>query len=1854
MIRESLDSFVDDAIQQLVPNAKFNNRGCLDGGRSGAAVVKVEIYDVPSGGISNGEYILKLQKHSVGNNSEARGHKLAYDWNSKFSMEHIPELVASDDLHDDGLSAMLFKIAGSSIDDYITAGDPRSDNFVNLCQSIVKDTLLYWINVSGGVEMSPHELLETWSGYRLDPLSAGAFHAFVEQWVGTQIGVFGPGEGILNPLKFYEFAKQRNWPKRLWLTGLLHRDLHGGNILVHRSPRQKKYWIIDFGLSKQGPAGYDQAYLEVANILSYASLTRDKDPLWLMRLLRYIDRSEQLAVPRSLGWLKACLEGTRTALSEWRDSEDNMQWSDTINRQFYLARVAAGINWAKKELDDEYQKYLALCYAGWAARQYLERFEQDIWGELAIPSGVAHSSDEGLWEIFWQITEGFSPAARRFLLVAETLNNQAPLRAIGQIEWSAVIDLDPYSDQSGLYQYASPALKSRRFVEPFNVEIPSSNFDSATAWMMASGYITKDEEPTDFRTWSRKKLRTIHSLLKALKENNLKEKPLCVIVLPGRSSDADPTERRLIRVIQAIDEEISDQDSILILGNDVRTEIPHKSVPLTVDAFLQRIERTFGTYTQREAAAIPGDQGQWPIIPIEALRIMQGNFKVLHSSILNESVDPEEDRPQDTFWRGRPPTWADFYAGLDIKREIHGKLIDEIRKQLEKSGNHTVVLCHTPGAGGTTAAWRVAWDLHREYPTVILSNLSSSLSAQLKTLYDIAQRPILLVADGADLPETIREDVHRALSRKNVPVVMLYLRHVFPSPDESASRRQRHSGDKSVFYLYEPMGKTEAQHFCDIYTSLASEPKRIKELKKITTNRAYARYRSPFFYGLITFERDFLPVKKYVEEHLRGVRDNVRTILEYLALVTIYANVGLPETLLKQLLGYDADSPLDILGLLGEGPAHLVNSRFGYVRFMHQILAEDLLGVYYGDGKWRSILSDLSVRFISAIVAVLGADSLWARQLFRQLFVNRIETDLDDVDDIEDMDDGRSENAKPKQYFSPLIEEMDSIFASEGHLVFRTLTDACKDEPHFWNHFGRHYIYKLQYDEEEAEICLQRAIDLAPNDYIHYHTLGVVLYKLIMLQLQAPGQKERSVSERLESITNYFERAVEAFKYSRVLNPENNYGYVTHIQMILKVVGDLKRQARAASIYELREEGEDVLGWVKEQMAIAYQLLTEAKTLYGTLDQQSAYVRDCELRWYIVYGDSSEAIRLGELDEAAGLSTSESRLALVAAYRARHKEDWGDDRWNGMPQAVLQRIVALMERNLRSHPAGSSTDCYFWFQAYKHLSNFDVNDALAKLSLWASLFPSWRPHYYMYALHFYLWFSGRSVSVTEMEKQLKLCRGQLIGKDSFSYLWFGKGPKWFPLESHEDLGPWDWGSSDPFWKDVSLLSRVNGGINPDTIRILSEDKLSGFARIDNRVDAFFRAPSEFYTQKEVSFYLGLSPIGLQAWKLIPGHDAGINRFSLDQQQHSSTPVYQDVPSQGIPQQVKDQQLKKLQKEQVVKFIADMTRLKSELGVHLPQSELEVCLKAVFGSDQLLDDLGGLEALLSEAGTTQMADSKESSVTRRTKENLGLPLQERTLGQVKYFDAFTGRGYVSVLGELSRDRRFRTEDVLMEDRGRVSKWAIVEFTPDADSHGIPVARDIRLLDDMITLTEQGLIQQQDLRNEVARAILEILEEAEFTGKTVLLQDLSQQLQQRFRGEKPLAVRLDMSLPMFVGSIDGVSLTDAKNPVVERRDVLAFGRLPSTTVWSMTGIISDTAQNDLLEMAKKLILKWIQEAAEQEEDIEIGQLANRLAHSLPGQGQIARRLGYNTFSQVLNNIPEIEVYEKKGSKYIRSRS
>lgn len=296
-------------------------------------------------------------------------------------------------------------------------------------------------------------------------------------------------------------------------------------------------------------------------------------------------------------------------------------------------------------------------------------------------------------------------------------------------------------------------------------------------------------------------------------------------------------------------------------------------------------------------------------------------------------------------------------------------------------------------------------------------------------------------------------------------------------------------------------------------------------------------------------------------------------------------------------------------------------------------------------------------------------------------------------------------------------------------------------------------------------------------------------------QTRVPG-------ELIELIAPIFDAAVRSFETTREINQDNIYAYITHVQMILDVVARLKHVSAVRTIAQVAADAQE---WIQDQIAKASDLIDTASELYATLDKADTYLASCVADLLKLYDNLDDVIQVWEVAHERSGGNSASRRALAYAYVMRSGR-----RWNDLSEAELRRIATLMELNLRQ--AGRREDDYrLWFEAYKLLPEFDVDEALSRLRVWAERFPSWRAFYYVYGLQFYLWFIGRTERTDDFEVALERCQALAFGRKNVSHNWLGWSPEACPLVASGDLGEWD--RRQNFWATAGGLRHVNGVID---------------------------------------------------------------------------------------------------------------------------------------------------------------------------------------------------------------------------------------------------------------------------------------------------------------------------------------------------------------------------------------------------------------------------------------------------------
>jgi hypothetical protein len=452
----------------------------------------------------------------------------------------------------------------------------------------------------------------------------------------------------------------------------------------------------------------------------------------------------------------------------------------------------------------------------------------------------------------------------------------------------------------------------------------------------------------------------------------------------------------------------------------------------------------------------------------------------------------------------------------------------------------------------------------------------------------------------------------------------------------------------------------------------------------------------------------------------------------------------------------------------------------------------------------------------------------------------------------------RQDSTAPQQ-FSDLLNDLRS--RESQRLVLEALCEHFPGEAHFWSHLGRHMSICSSGTFEEAEVNLQRAIDIEPRDDVHRHALGMIYRKEVRRLLQDPLFGTETVVDRLAAIRPMFTQAEDCFAKAREFNRDNSYPIVTPIQMILETFERLATLAGQGGRYEkFLASPDSVAEWCRDKIVAAQDLLSVLHHQEANSDP-SPYRVTCDSILQGVLGNFEGMVQgLTDLLRRPDVARVPVRRMLANAYLRRI------DSGAAPPQTkTLRRIVDLMEENLADNPS-SGHDARIWFRAYRMLPDFTLVRALEQMTQWSLISDDIDAKYYLYILHFIAARQGMPHSAREARQYIELCHRQapvLQSKKSFEWWSASKLKRPCPLVHHSELGRWS-KEQDFFEKGVDKLGLIEGRI--DEI----DSPQSGVIEISS-IPAFFAPRTMFYRARDlnapVTCYLGFSYEGLRAWNV---------------------------------------------------------------------------------------------------------------------------------------------------------------------------------------------------------------------------------------------------------------------------------------------------------------------------------------------------------------------------------------------------
>lgn len=1039
---------------------------------------------------------------------------------------------------------------------------------------------------------------------------------------------------------------------------------------------------------------------------------------------------------------------------------------------------------------------------------------------------------EGQWTRFREAVGTFE-SGRVHVLIADQLPkaSREVHASLGLAPWIAAFDFDPLSEQEGLLFAVRPEIERGRNLQLVVKDDTSPTFGrSATAWVFAKGLVGRGAQSGQqrFNGWLKEFGRDLRTRVEALAVA-VTPSPVTVVALWHDPSTSEFLSKAIEELIQSFGESLT----VVVVSaaidrlQDVLNKHDAIGVGLDAGALSLGIRNLYAEQlTTSERCLLPTrDEGIPRDLDTRDRLWIEEDLELVH---LNAGL--VGDRQPSQFAKGETIAWRDLQLGYDCQRELTDKLRKRIEQELRDGKTVRVNLYHRPGAGGSTVARRVAWDVHTRFPTAVLHRADAGRTAdRLTKLYALTQLPVLLVIDGSELSDTSVDQVYDAVRSQQTPVVMLQVLRRFNPTAEPARD----------FLLPTELSSVEADRFYEAYGRLV--PSRLDALKARAKAKAGGD-RTAFFFGLEAFGRDFVGLTKFVESRLAGTTDVAKRVIGFLALAYRYAQQPLPAASFADVLGYprarkvalDKALPAPSLELLVTEPQE------GW-RMSHALIGDEVLmqllcpAAQDRANLWKQALSEWVREFI---VFLRGTSPVPSEQLLEVASRSVILRDNRELL-------GTEQSGQKK--LSQLLEDIPSV---QGRLeVLRCMTQVFPDEPHFHAHLGRYCGLLGRF--EEALAAVDRALQINPRDSLLHHMRGMTL--------RHRANEFFDQNADLKTVVPTVREACKSFAEARRWNPENEYGFISEVQLLIRLLDHAGKQAKRPVSEMIGQSATDP--FVREAIDRAEELLEQISTQREG-ENLSQYAEECRAQLDLLYGDHSTALQTWDnLLTRSDVAKPAIRRQVVRAHVRRHQ-----GAWSALKPKELRRCIELLEANLAENP-NDPASVVLWLRAIRQDPNFNLLDsALERVIHWKQNTNSVDAAFYLYVLHALAALEGSALATRDFEMALQECQSLARARRNrnHSIEWLGPGKGVHRLVHRSQLGEW----AETFWKNAEVLERVSG-------RIASIDAPQrGWIELPGGLKAFFvPAKGDFHGGRDenqsVEFYLGFSYDGPRAWEVRP-------------------------------------------------------------------------------------------------------------------------------------------------------------------------------------------------------------------------------------------------------------------------------------------------------------------------------------------------------------------------------------------------
>jgi hypothetical protein len=1068
-------------------------------------------------------------------------------------------------------------------------------------------------------------------------------------------------------------------------------------------------------------------------------------------------------------------------------------------------------------------------------------FKNDKHDQIVLPNALTSP-----WKQFQKSVYNFDDN-RIYILI---LGNHSPVSKedildLANAPITFVFDFDNQNNDNSLAKYLLPHIRTKRSIKELTLGDSRAVFSNSTCyWYYANGIADRGSTlPGEgWRSWQVKYGRDISEQIRQIATGR-NSKPATVICTWNSQPHAETIFSSFLESFgENVNFVVAHPDAAL--ANKLQAQYDASLIEIELGHISSGLRSVCSesNSTSAQLKLLPTKAGTKSAISMEHLHYLEEELEIV--DITAGTVSDPADDTCSAFFRGKQISWFGLGINCDVTRDITNAINQAVLFDLggdadkRSKGTKRINLYHAPGSGGSTVGRRIAWNIHMSFPTAILKRCTPIETAdRLQLLYKYTSLPILLLAEGADIQDSAIEDLYKVLKSRQMSVVFLNILRRYSTVVEK---------DRS-FYLSAQLSLVEATRF---RAKLSAErPDKRTSLERLTTNGSPEEL-TPFYFALETFEADFIGIAPYVKARIAECSNEQLNILVFLAIAYYYGQQSLPAAAFADLLDLPSAKQVSLELLL---PLHLRDLlryrgksdwRVAHNLIAHEILSQSLASGSRDSRAWRQNLSAWAIKFSEFCRGSAPIASSDMVEIASRCFLLR--------DNREPMDSESSASGATSQ-FSLLLQDVPSVNGRLSILV--RLTELFSGEAHFWGHLGRFYSLEMA-DMEQSLYALNQAISLNPEDSVLYHMTGMALRMHLYGMMSGPVPTK----DILPEIINLTNRASEQFAIARDLEPDSEHGYISNIQMLLRVLDYARRAHAKNSVAELVVDP-SIDSNIREYLGLAEQLLDQARNLREG-DRSSEYVQRCRVQLDGLYGNYETVIQgWNNLLARKGVYFPPIRRQLVYAYLARR-----DRKWQTVSHKELTKIIGLLDQNLMEEPNDSRT-LRLWMQAVRRADPpQQLSRVVERVSYWRASSKEIEPVFYLYILYALQALEGSALVADRLRENVEECRKRAKQKPNRtgSFEWIGNGRGLNRLVHYSELGQWS--EEKDFWTGSQLLERVEGFI------VSINGPESGLIEFKGGLKAFFVPGKSNHLKgqdenRRISCYLGFSYDGPRAWEV---------------------------------------------------------------------------------------------------------------------------------------------------------------------------------------------------------------------------------------------------------------------------------------------------------------------------------------------------------------------------------------------------